>query len=353
MESPDNMPSLLESQKKKKRSTITRITVGDVDSCVTEDEAEEQRLASLKEQLIFSKKTDLAQVILEGKITRKAFRKVLKDNLKYINVCEQELDFTPLHIAIVFRRAAYAKEILKIQKTDVNSQAVSFITPLLLACDLEYHEMVQMIMQRRDIDINLKDTEGNTPLTLALSNFDFKLINLLLTRTPQGVENTRLPKIYIEEHPLQHSYFGFLNEHRKNGVAANVAIRIGKRLLKHGCSLAKVYAELRYAQHHQLLFNSGTLTGAIIHRNPEMLGFLLQNLQGKLTPQNLIFLWKVHQKCINVRLVTRTNFDENDIEFVNGTRIAKVLSGFIKCYEGISGKDVPICVSFVGSKRGL
>ncbi len=65
------------------------------------------------------------------------------------------------------------------QNIDVNLVDKDGRTPLLLAVEKEYTKIVKLLMRIRDIDINMKDRYGRTVLQIARSRRD-RVITVLL-----------------------------------------------------------------------------------------------------------------------------------------------------------------------------
>ena len=77
---------------------------------------------------------------------------------------------TCLMMAVKGRHLDVIRLLLEVDGIEVNAQGVLGMTALYMSCELGFHDVVELLLQRDDVDANLARTDnGATPLLMAVS----------------------------------------------------------------------------------------------------------------------------------------------------------------------------------------
>ncbi|CAG2206764.1 unnamed protein product [Mytilus edulis] len=90
---------------------------------------------------------------------------------------------TPLHYAVEYKRSDIVQLLLNKTDIDPNKGNKNGETPLHFAARNGSHKIVQMLLERTDIDPNKGNKNGETPLHFAARNGSHEIVQMLLERT--------------------------------------------------------------------------------------------------------------------------------------------------------------------------
>lgn len=123
---------------------------------------------------------------------------------------------TPLHLAIykdnitmvslllakgaLIEENPYGNDITEYENIQYNENTVSYIcpmlvgvSPLLLACEKRNIEVVRMlVLSRPNINLNVCDKNGKTPLMLAVENYSFDIVSFLISEENNNINNIKI-----------------------------------------------------------------------------------------------------------------------------------------------------------------
>lgn len=76
----------------------------------------------------------------------------------------------------------FVKFLLSFPEIDVNNTdtIVAYKNPLLIACEKDYNEIFDVLIQHPDIDVNITDSSEDTPLSIAVSHNNIHMVEELL-----------------------------------------------------------------------------------------------------------------------------------------------------------------------------
>lgn len=105
-----------------------------------------------------------------------------------INAKDHDKD-TPFILASNMGHKKIVTMLLEQPKIAINAQGNDGMTGFMHACDQGYTGLAKAIFERRaDLDVTLKDRDGDTAIILAVSNKDLELVRLILQRKEVDVE---------------------------------------------------------------------------------------------------------------------------------------------------------------------
>lgn len=139
---------------------------------------------------------DMINLLLDGAIDRPGFR-------ASINEVDLSGGMTPLHCATVFGKHAVMQCLLNRASCNVNAQTVDTRqTALHIALENDDRQGVRMLLMREDIDCNIKNSDGLTPLLASVRRGVHGIIEDLLQRTTIQSLNPNIPDPDTMKSPL-------------------------------------------------------------------------------------------------------------------------------------------------------
>lgn len=95
-----------------------------------------------------------------------------------------------LHFAVYNDDTRLTKNLLERPEIDVNLQSLKDKkTPLIIAAREGYSEIVQMLLNRSDIDVNVKKDDGICALSIAIINNNISIVEMLLNHSDIDVNS--------------------------------------------------------------------------------------------------------------------------------------------------------------------
>lgn len=171
---------------------------------------------------------------------------------------------TPLSRAAANGHNVVVDMLMNRDDVDVNSKNKRCRTPLSMASKCGHEAMVMMLLNRPDVDVNTKDEDGGTPLSLAVERGNEAIVEILLNRDDVDVnsrdKNSDTP-LFIASTGMQETMVKILlnrddvDVNSKNrygdtpfsGAARSGYVSITKLFLERGVHLSQTHGQLTTA----------------------------------------------------------------------------------------------------------
>jgi len=114
-------------------------------------------------------------------------QKKINENETYKNVLPYEIEhkitkYTPIHYSVEQNLILQTQYLIDIVDININHQTSTGNTPLHIACSLSNKKMVFILLSSKNIKLNILNKESHTPLFIASVNRNVRIVDMLLSK---------------------------------------------------------------------------------------------------------------------------------------------------------------------------